>query len=64
MTEQTGSPLFILYTAATGHVSVQPSTWGARYFRDHVDDGQWGPSSSYWMVPAYCRADGEGKNDD
>lgn len=58
MTEQ-ASPLFILYTASTGHVSVQPGTWGARFFRDHVDDGQWGPSSSYRMVPAHAPADGE-----
>lgn len=52
MTEQPARPLFILYTASTDHVSVQPGTWGARFFRDHVDDGQWGPSSSYRMVPA------------
>lgn len=53
VTEQPTRLLFILYTASTDHVSVQPGTWGARFFRDHVDDGQWGPSSSYWMVPAH-----------
>lgn len=44
-------PIFVLYTAATNHANVQPPTWGALFFREHVDNGQWGPSSSYWMVP-------------
>lgn len=57
---KTERPLFILYTAATGHTSAQPGTWGAKFFRDHVDDGQWGPSSGYWMALPF--AEGASQN--